>query len=360
MTTDPRAARIAAQRARVMSVAGRVVDPIARIVGVKPEAFAPNNMWAFTGRRLVREALEREHPDVVVATTPPVSALFAAAAVTRNVPFIAEFRDLWAGSAYFDRGGKLLPGLQRRVLDSAAAVVTVTDGFRNRLLALHPEIASRLHVLPNGFDPALLDRRAARPPRGEGPAKLVFAGALYGTHTAEPLVEALARPELRGRAHLELVGVIDQRTRRAIAAAGINATIDAPVSWEEAINRTLDADVAVVITTSSAGGDLAIPGKLYEALALGRPILAIARSGSDTAKIVSQLGQEAGLAPADDPAAIAGAIERLLQDPPAPVPGEALADFDRDRIAVRYAALLDELATRSSSARSSGTTFSRR
>jgi len=273
MTTDPRAARIAAQRARVMSVAGRVVDPIARIVGVKPEAFAPNNMWAFTGRRLVREALEREHPDVVVATTPPVSALFAAAAVTRNVPFIAEFRDLWAGSAYFDRGGKLLPGLQRRVLDSAAAVVTVTDGFRNRLLALHPEIAPRLHVLPNGFDPALLDRRAARPPRGEGPAKLVFAGALYGTHTAEPLVEALARPELRGRAHLELVGVIDQRTRRAIAAAGINATIDAPVSWEEAINRTLDADVAVVITTSSAGGDLAIPGKLYEALALGRPIL---------------------------------------------------------------------------------------
>jgi hypothetical protein len=58
--------------------------------------------------------------------------------------------------------------------------------------------------------------------------------------------------------------------------------------------------------------------------------------------------------------AIAAAIERLLAAPPLPVPPEALADFDADRIGARYAALLDEVATRSSSATSPGTTFSRR
>jgi hypothetical protein len=58
-TTDPRRARLAARRARVMTVAGHVLDPLARLIGVTPEALAPNNAWALTGRRLIRRALER-------------------------------------------------------------------------------------------------------------------------------------------------------------------------------------------------------------------------------------------------------------------------------------------------------------
>ena len=360
-STDPRTARLAAQRAQVMAVAGLVLDPVARLLRVKPEALAPNNAWALTGRRLVREAIARERPDVVVATTPPASALLATVAVAGDVPLVADLRDLWAGNPYYDRGSRLLAGLQGRALARADAVVTVTDGCRANLLKLHPEIEPRLHVLPNGFDPRLLERRASTAPRTGAPAKLIFAGALYGDHTAEPLVSALARPELLGRARLELVGVIDPRTRRALAAAsGVDATVEPPVSREESIARVLAADVAVVITTPSTGGDMALPIKLTEALALGRPVLALARPGSDSARQLERLGQEAGLAPPDDPAAIAAAIERLLTAPPSPPPPEALADFDSDRVAARYAALLDEVATRSSNASSSGTTVSRR
>ena len=170
---------------------------------------------------------------------------------------------------------------------------------------------------------------------------------------------ALARPELRGRARLELVGLIDPRTRRAVAAADVDATIEAPISWESSIQRVLAADIAVVITTPETGGDMALPIKLTEALALGCPVLAIASPG-DMARLLERLGQDAGLAAPHEPAAIAAAVERLLAAPPPPPPPEALADFDADKMAGRYAALLDELATRSSSATSSGTTFSRR
>jgi colanic acid biosynthesis glycosyl transferase WcaI len=171
---------------------------------------------------------------------------------------------------------------------------------------------------------------------------------------------ALARSELRGRARLELVGAIDPETRRALAAAH-DVTVEPPMSWEGAIERTLAADIAVVINTPGTGGDVGqVPGKVYEVLALGRPVLALMRAGSDAARVLERFGQGAGIAPPDDPAAIAAAIERLLTDPPEAPPPEALADFDRDRIAARYAALLDEVATRSSSSTSSGTTFSRR
>jgi glycosyltransferase involved in cell wall biosynthesis len=361
MSTDPRAARLAARRASVMAVAGRVVDPLARLLGVKPEAFAPNNAWALTGRRRVGNALAIEKPEVVVATSPPPSALFAAANTVRGVPFIAEFRDLWAGGPYFDRGGPLLPALQRRMLARAGAVVTVTDGFRDRLVELHPEIESRLHVLPNGFDPLLLARRKRERSFGS-PATLIHAGALYGDRTAVELLRALARPELASRTRLELVGVVAPETLRARETIrGINVSVEPPVTWETAIERTLAADIAVVINTPGTGGDVGqVPGKMYEVLALGRPILALMRRDSDAALLLERFGQEVGLAPPDDPEAIATAIERLLSDPPPPVPPEALAEFDRDRIAARYAALFDEVATRSRSATNSGTTASRR
>jgi glycosyltransferase involved in cell wall biosynthesis len=360
MSTDPKAARIAAQRARAMAVAGQVVDPLARVLRMKPEAFAPNNLWTLTGRRFVREALVREKPDVVVATSPPVSAVLATAAVAEDGPFVADLRDLWAGNPYYDRGSALLGRLQGRALARAAAVVTVTDGCRDNLVRLHPELAPRLHVLPNGFDPALLARRDDSPRPPAEPARLIFAGALYGEHNAADLVAALERPELLGRVRLELVGVIDSGTRQAVARSGIDASIEPPVTWEESIERVLTADVAVVITTPETGGDMALPIKLTEALALGCPVLAIASPGSDTARLLERFGQDAGLAAPHDPPAIAAAIERLLANPPPPPPREALADFDADRMAARYAALLDVVATRSSSASSSGTTFSRR
>lgn len=359
MSTNPHEARLAARRAEVMALTRRVIEPFAKAIHVEPEALAPNNAWSLTGRRLIREAIKRARPDIVVATTPPPSALFAATAVIDETPLVADLRDLWAGNPYYDRGSGVLARLQRRALVRAAAVVTVTDGCRDKLLELHPELAERVHVLPNGFDPELLKRRAA-PPRHAGPATLIFAGALYGEHTAESLVAALNRPELRGRVRLQLVGVIDPRTRRAVELSGIDASIEPPVSWEESIERVLQADVAVVITTPETGGDMALPIKLTEALALGRSVLALASPGSDTARLLERLGQQAGLAAPDDPPAISAAIDRLLANPPSPPPPEALADFDADRMAARYAALLDELATRSSSARSSGTTFSRR
>ena len=181
MSTDSHAATLAARRAQVMAVVGRTVDPLARMLRVKPEALAPNNAWALTGRRLIREAIARERPDVVVATSPPVSALLATAAAAGDVPIVADLRDLWAGHPYYDRGSPVLARLEARALDRAGAVVTVTDGCRDNLLRLHPELAGRLHVLPNGFDPGLLARRSERPAPHAGPAELIFAGRSTAT-----------------------------------------------------------------------------------------------------------------------------------------------------------------------------------
>src|SRR5580765_3419779 len=64
-STDPRKARLAERRARIMNDIGRRIRPMYNRVGIQPEAFPPNALWSFTGRHPIRHAIERVRPHVV-------------------------------------------------------------------------------------------------------------------------------------------------------------------------------------------------------------------------------------------------------------------------------------------------------
>ena len=343
VSTDPRAARLAAARAKVMTAVGAATRPAYRRLGLQPEAFPPNALWSLSGRPAVRRARERVRPDVVWATCPPPSALFAALAGLDGTPFVAEMRDLWAGNPYFDAGGTLLTRIETRAFARAAAIVTVTDSCADRMRALHPGIAPRLHVLPNGFDPVLLQMRA--PPRAVGErATLVHAGTLYGDRSAVTLMRALSRSDLAGRTRLVLVGAIDPQTTAELRHTRCEVVIEPPTSWRAAIERVREADIAVVINSPGTGGDMAAPSKLYEALVLGTPVLALTGPGSETERLLQRLGHDTGCAAPGDEDAVALAVKRLLDARPAAVDAAALAPFSRETVAEQVAALLDGLA----------------
>ena len=343
VSTDPRAARLAAARTKVMTAVGAATRPAYRRLGLQPEAFPPNALWSLTGRPAVRRARERVRPDVVWATCPPPSALLAALAGLDGTPFVAEMRDLWAGNPYFDAGGTLLTRIEKRAFARAAAIVTVTGSCADQMQALHPEIAPRLHVLPNGFDPVLLELR--RPPRAVGErATLVHAGTLYGDRSAVTLMRALSRPELAGRTRLVLVGAVDPQTTAELRHTHCEVVVEPPTSWRAAVERVRGADIAVVINSPGTGGDMAAPSKLYEALALGTPVLALTNPATETERLLQSVGHDAGCAPPGDEDAVARAVERLLDTPPGAVDPAVLVPFNRATVAQQVAALLDRLA----------------
>jgi glycosyltransferase involved in cell wall biosynthesis len=341
-STDPRTARLSGARARVMHGVGRTLDPVAAAIGVRPEALAPNHVWGLTGRRAVRAAVERVQPDVVVATSPPPAAIFAATGAGLDVPVVADMRDLWAGHPHYDAGGQALTEVEDRALKRAAAVVCVTPGMEERLRGLHPWLEPV--VMPNGFDPRLLDMRGG--PRSGGERKVVIhPGTLFAERSVRELVEALRHGNLAARVRLSLVGNMNEESRAALAGAPPELEIDVagPKPWEETIERMAAADVVAVIVPPGLGDDVAWPVKQLEALALGKPILLIS-SGGGAERQLRDLGLEAGAASYDDPGSIAPALERLLDDPPPPVAPERLSTWDRRRVTGDYAALLDSLA----------------
>lgn len=345
---DVRGRRRASLRARVMGTVGRVADPAFRVAGVRPDALPLSMAWLPRGAAAVRRRLDTAHYDAVLATGPPMVALLAARAAVRagGPPLVVELRDLWARNPAFDRGGPLLPALERAVFERAAAVVACTPEAAADLRARHPLV--RVFEIPNGFERALLEHRREDPP-ARRPLTILHSGTLTADRPLAPLLRALA--ERPGAFRLVLHGYIAPTIEREIAAGGIDVERIPPTDWEDAVARIAAADVTLVTQARGAGDATAVASKVYEYLALGRPVLCVSHGGA-TEALLRRLGAAELCARLDEDASIAAALDRLLAGQvPAPVDPKLLAPYERRTTALRLAELLDG-QTRDATARS--------
>ena len=322
----------AERRAKLMETAGKVADPVFRLAGLRPEAMPLSMLWVRHGAQEIRRWMADGAYDAVLATGPPFAALIAARRAAGGTPLVVELRDLWAGNPAFDRGGPVLPRLEKWVAEASSALVGVTPEAAADLRARHPD--SRVEEIPNGFEPALI---AMRKPRGGG-TTILHSGTLTKDRPLEPLLRAL-RPPLR----LVLHGYVAPEIRAEVERAAVAVEYVEPSGWEDAVLRIADADVALVTQARGAGDETAVAAKVYEYLALGKPVLSITDGGA-TEALLRRLGADQLAARLDDQASIEAALAKIeAGDLPEALPAETLAPYERPRLAQRLADLLDAL-----------------
>jgi len=334
--TDEYASPGSAQaRARVMETAGRLAGPFFRLAGLRPEALPLSTLWIPRGTREIRRRLRGGGYDAVLATAPPFAALLAASRAVRDVPLVVELRDLWARNPAFDRGGPILRRMESRVVKHAAAVVAVTPEAADDLRSRHP--GARIEEIPNGFEPELLKMR-----RETSGTTILHSGTLTKDRPLAPLLAGL-KPPLQ----LVLHGYVAPEIQKEIAESGAEVEIVPPSGWEDAVQRIAGADVALVTQARTAGDATAVAAKVYEYLALGKPVLSITEGGA-TEALLRRLGADQLCARLDEQLSIEAALDRIRAgDLPLPVPPEKLGRYERPRLAEALANFLATLATNS-------------
>jgi len=215
---------------------------------------------------------------------------------------------------------RLTRTLERRILRGADRVFIVSAGLRRfaRALGVRDE---RVEVLPNGVDLERFhpgrDGSSVRRALGWDESFVVgFAGTLKAWHGTEILVDAFARLHAaRPRARLLLVGHGPMRKslEKRLARAGLSgvAHFTGEVTHEAVADHLAAADVLVAPYTPSERFYFS-PLKLYEYMALGKPVVA-----SDIGQLAEVLdpGANALLVPPGDVEALEAALERLERDP---------------------------------------------
>lgn len=252
---------------------------------------------------------------VVIAETPP---LFTAAAGVlharlKRAPLVLNVADRWPASAVAlgvltDRRAIALAGVLERWCYRHAAGITVPTQRMRVALELCPEAAGKVAVIAPAVDLERFDP-APRPRPRRGPLRVLYAGTLGLAHDLETLVDAAERagPEV-----VEVTIVGDGARAEALRSRqATNVRVLAAVDAELVPGLYARADVGVVLLRDLPIFDEALPTKLLEVMAAGRPVVAALRG--EAAQLTTHTGAGIVVSPGDA-AALAEAFAVLADD----------------------------------------------
>ncbi len=275
----------------------------------------------------VPASLMQRRPDVVVGTSPQLFAALGAWVVARafRVPCVFELRDLWpesiiavgaAGDGAIVRGLSRLAHFLYRHVDH---IVSVTESF---VLILEERgiPAAKMSVVRNGVD---LEHFTPAPPNtelrhsvgaGDDDMLVTYVGTVGMAHGLRHVLDAA---ELDGCAGVRFLIVGEGAEKAALKeeaeARGLDCVTFLSGQPRERVPAILASSDAVLVHLRDAPlFDSVIPSKIFEAMAMARPIILGVRG--ESARLVERT--ESGLAVRpEDPGALLSAVEKLRTDP---------------------------------------------
>ncbi|HUR31902.1 MAG TPA: glycosyltransferase [Saprospiraceae bacterium] len=267
-------------------IRGNFFIPDARMFWIKPSV------------RFLKKYLQENHVDAIVSTGPPHSMHLIAERIHKatGIPWIADFRDPWTNIDFYQDlkltaiADKRHKTLEKKVLRNATKIVTVTWRSRDEFR----ELINRddIVVIPNGFDDADFPSENRQPL--DEKFTLVYVGSMNKDRNPASLWSALQQlltesTELRNKLKINILGPVDFSVRDSIEKTGLNSFTEFIefMPHNEAVRKQQQAQVLLLLINNTPNAKTIIPGKLYEYLGSGRPILAIGPRDSDSAKVIT-------------------------------------------------------------------------
>lgn len=319
---------------------GRRATRVNRWVAVPDPYFG----WVAPAVWRARELLRGAPFDAIFSSSPRPSVHLAAALLAGQggLPWLADYRDPW--STYMFRTYPTPAHraahvrLEAWALRRASAVTAVNRPIVDDLVARHPWLRGRAHVLPNGFD---LTEQAEEVSLGEG-FWIVHTGRLYGREqqvTAFLTALAAQPPGVKAL----FVGVDESRVRPDADRLGLGerVRVEHLVPLGRALGYQRAADGLLLVNGRKPE---AMSSKVFEYLQAGRPVFAISPAGSAARALFAEVGGGTCVLPDDSMAGPLAAFVAAVRDGSAPVADPAaLGRYELSRLTHQLAGLLDGL-----------------
>lgn len=300
--------------------------------------------------------------DVVISTTPQFFNGLAGYFVSRikRAPWVVEVRDLWpesilaVGAIKNNTVIKALEWLERFLYRKADFVVPVTQAFKSHIL-LRGGREEAIAVIRNGanlrqFSPKTYNEKLAN----DWGVSNKFVASYVGTHgMAHGLNTILEAAELLqhrddivflmvgdGAEREQLLAERDRRGLSNVVMKGQQSKAMMPEIWSI-------TDVSLVLLKKLDLFKTVIPSKIFESMAMERPI--VLGVEGEVRDIVEQSGAGVCIEP-ESARALADAVVRLCDDADdyrqLSEKGRVYvaAEFDRDKLAANYLKILEKVA----------------
>ncbi len=340
-------------------------------VWLRGNLFIPDarRYWIRPSVRYLCEYLESHRVDAIVSTGPPHSMHMIALEVSRRfrTPWLADFRDPWTHIDYYRdlKVGKWAHRkhlrLERTVLEQAHAVVTVGKSMRDEFRSLVPERdAARFHVITNGYDEDDLPEHAGKPDKR---FTITHAGSLVKTRNHEVLWKVLAglcrdEPGFKQDLCVRLIGKVDYSVMESIDRYGLRGQVEKTeyVPHGEVLGYMQRSQLLLLLLNDAPNARGILTGKLFEYLAVRRPVLCIGAADGETAGVLSATGAGVAIGLEDEAALrkeLLGSF-RKYKSGSLSVDSRGVQDYSRKVLTGRLSELLNMIASGETADREEG------
>lgn len=318
----------------------------------------PEVGWFSGGRKHLAQLLASRRFDAVISSSPPFTCNLMLASLRPQIPWIADFRDLWGDTdSYVSRFRRRIDlNLERWTLGRTTAATAISEGMSEVVRSHAPGL--RVDTITNAFDAKEWE---SIPFDRERACTFVYAGQLFrGRRNPDSLFRAVRRLLDTGaidarEIRIDFYSAIEPWLPEAVAAHGLNEVVrlHGVVPRSEAMHAQRRADRLLVFFWDGHNSHVILPGKVFEYLGSRRPILAT--GGGEESAIDSVFAHTgAGIRCREDAAVereVLQAVHEHRSDNPRIIESSRLARYEARSLAEQFATVLDRVVDVNGSSR---------
>ncbi|WP_310559032.1 glycosyltransferase family 4 protein [Flavobacterium sp.] len=263
-------------------IRGNLFIPDARVFWVKPSV-------AF-----LEKYIKENEIDTIVTSGPPHSLHLIGLELKQKmiIKWFADFRDPWTTIGYHkslrlsNYAAKKHKDLEYKVLNSADTIIVTSDTTKREFQAI---TTKPIVVITNGYDTENVEKQSL-----DTKFSLAHIGSFLSERNPKILWECLVElinevPDFKSHLEIKLIGAVSQEVLETVSKFVLHPYLNnlGYVSHSEAITHQRKSQVLLLIEINSDDTKSIIPGKLFEYMVSGRPIIAIGPDGSDFAEIIT-------------------------------------------------------------------------
>jgi glycosyltransferase involved in cell wall biosynthesis len=259
----------------------------------------PRKFWVKPSVTFLGKYLKENGITTIITTGPPHSMHLIGYRLKKRNPslrWMADFRDPWSEWGFLDsikvgpRARKVHEKLERDVLATADEVITITPFYQRRFEALS---GRKVTLLTNGFDLDDFKNLVIQKPE-----KFVIrhVGIVNEKCDPRPFMNALVatmreRDDFKNNVQVDFVGDVHPTFREFVTTnqeLKAVTTFTPTLPHKKVIAMYGTSSVLLLVLTGYKDAEGYMPGKLFEYLATGLPILGVGPDFGDAAQLLNE------------------------------------------------------------------------
>ena len=300
--------------------------------------------------KAANELISTWKPDIIFVSGAPFSSFLAVSKVAKkfNIPWIADFRDLWTENPCYPFGGirKIIEkNIEKKILSQAAGLSTVSDPLAQKLKL---QFKCPVEVICNGFDPKDYDLFVPLADTNkEVTLNIVYIGTIYDDYQDPSALFSVLKRFDKNDIRVSFYGTRSPRLRNLVKRMSVEEMVvfKEPVAYIQSLNIQKNADILLFLLWNDTQEKGMYTGKLFEYLGSGRTILGVGPDSDVAAQLIK--GRDLGVI-LDSAESIYLQLKRWVDEKKArgalaSLPAESRRGFSREEQARRLESFMQDL-----------------